>query len=87
VWPAKSDRLLSACAALPVLIFQPLFRRDRLRIMRVAITLLLAAVMLYGCGYKGPLFLPQSKPDAQAAKPAPTPQQEPQKAGTGPADQ
>ena len=33
--------------------------------MRATLTLLLAAVLLAGCGYKGPLFLPKAKPEAQ----------------------
>lgn len=43
--------------------------------MRAAISLILLAMLLAGCGYKGPLYLPKSKPDAQkpAVKPAPAP--------------
>lgn len=41
--------------------------------MRRAILLVIAA-MLSGCGLKGPLYLPDSKPPArQPAKPAATP--------------
>lgn len=51
--------------------------------MRIVIPLLLAA-LLGACGYKGPLYLPE--PEAQPAKPAPAPQQDPRKAGMpGPA--
>jgi predicted small lipoprotein YifL len=41
--------------------------------MRAAISLILLAVLLAGCGYKGPLYLPTPKPEAQkpASKPAP----------------
>lgn len=40
--------------------------------MRRALLLVIAA-MLYGCGLKGPLYLPESKPPArQPAKPAAT---------------
>jgi len=45
--------------------------------MRAAIRLLVLAVLLSGCGYKGPLYLPKPKPEAQ--KPAPAPQQEEKK--------
>lgn len=55
--------------------------------MRIVIPLLLAA-LLGACGYKGPLYLPESKSEAQPAKPAPAPQQDPRKAGMqGPASQ
>jgi len=47
--------------------------------MRI-VTALLFAALLGACGYKGPLYLP--KPEAQPAKPAPAPQQDPRKAGT-----
>jgi predicted small lipoprotein YifL len=42
--------------------------------MRAAISLILLAVLLAGCGYKAPLYLPKPKPEAQkpASKPAPT---------------
>lgn len=42
--------------------------------MRAAISLILLAVLLVGCGYKGPLYIPKPKPEAQkpASKPAPT---------------
>jgi predicted small lipoprotein YifL len=41
--------------------------------MRALLTLLILAALLAGCGHKGPLYLPKSKPEAQrpAAKPAP----------------
>lgn len=38
-------------------------------IMRLAVSLLLAAVLLSACGYKAPLYLP--KPEAQRSAPAP----------------
>ena len=37
--------------------------------MRPAVSLLLAAVLLTACGYKGPLYPP--KPEAQRPAPAP----------------
>ena len=40
-------------------------------IMRSVVSLLLAAVLLSACGYKGPLYLP--KPEAQPPAPAPDP--------------
>jgi predicted small lipoprotein YifL len=45
--------------------------------MRAAICLLVLAVLLSGCGYKGPLYLP--KPKSEAPKPAPAPQQDEKK--------
>ncbi len=42
------------------------------RIMRFSALLILLAVLLEGCGYKGPLFLPQQPPAAQS-QPAPQP--------------
>jgi len=41
--------------------------------MRPAISLIVLAVLLAGCGYKGPLYIPKSTPEAQkpASKPAP----------------
>jgi predicted small lipoprotein YifL len=49
--------------------------------MRDSLILFLAAALLAGCGYKGPLYLPESKtgskPETQkpAAKPAPQPEE------------
>jgi predicted small lipoprotein YifL len=45
--------------------------------MRAAISLILLAVLLAGCGFKGPLYLPKPIPEAQkpAPKPAPAPAQ------------
>ena len=39
--------------------------------MRFAVSLLIAALLLSACGYKGPLYLP--KPEAQRPAPAPDP--------------
>ena len=41
--------------------------------MRAAISLILLAVLLAGCGHKGPLYLTKPKPEAQKPdlKPAP----------------
>jgi len=43
--------------------------------MRDTLIPILLAVLLAGCGHKGPLYLPKPKPDAQkpAVKPAPAP--------------
>ncbi len=43
--------------------------------MRPLLSLMALAVLLAGCGYKGPLFLPTPKPEAQkpALKPVPVP--------------
>jgi predicted small lipoprotein YifL len=48
--------------------------------MRALLALLTAAMLAAGCGYKGPLYLPESKPAAK--KPVikkPAPQQQEQK--------
>ena len=44
--------------------------------MRAAISLILLAVLLAGCGYKGPLYLPKPKPEAQKPAPKPAPAQD-----------
>ena len=43
--------------------------------MRAAISLILLAMLLTGCGHKGPLYLPKPKPEAQKPdlKPVPAP--------------
>jgi predicted small lipoprotein YifL len=40
--------------------------------MRALILMVVAALLVAACGYKGPLYLPKSKPEAQkpATKPA-----------------
>lgn len=43
--------------------------------MRAAISLILLAVLLAGCGFKGPLYLPKPKPEAQKPAPKPAPAQ------------
>ena len=43
----------------------------RLHIMRLALSLLLTGALLAACGYKGPLYLPKPKPEAQRPAPAP----------------
>jgi predicted small lipoprotein YifL len=53
-----------------------------MRIMRIARSSLAVVLMLYGCGYKGPLYLPESKPAAK--RPAPAASVQP--AETKPAD-
>jgi predicted small lipoprotein YifL len=45
-----------------------------LHIMRLAVSLLFAGVLLGACGYKGPLYLPKPKPEAQRPAPAPAPE-------------
>jgi predicted small lipoprotein YifL len=39
--------------------------------MRIVVPMIVAALLVAACGYKGPLYLPKSKPEAQkpAAKP------------------
>ncbi len=44
--------------------------------MRDTLILILVAALLAGCGYKGPLYLPKSKPEAQKPAPQPTPAQD-----------
>jgi len=47
--------------------------------MRALVLILALSTALAGCGYRGPLYLPQSKPKAPALPPAPerpTPSQE-----------
>ena len=48
--------------------------------MRAVLSLIALAVSLAGCGYKGPLYLPKPKPDAQ--KPVPAPPAPPDGAGS-----
>ena len=43
--------------------------------MRALISLIALAALLVACGYKGPLYLPKPKPEAQ--KPAPPPASQP----------
>jgi predicted small lipoprotein YifL len=52
--------------------------------MRSAICLVALALLFSGCGYRGPLYLPKSKPEAQ--KPVPKPAAEPAEKKT-PGDQ
>jgi predicted small lipoprotein YifL len=55
------------------------FLQAQQSIMRFPVLLILLAVLLEGCGYKGALYLPQQPPAAQS-QPAPQPQpQKPQK--------
>ena len=49
--------------------------------MRAAICLAVLAVLVSGCGYKGPLYLPKSKPEAQKPAPKPAPVQDEIKPG------
>ena len=41
--------------------------------MRALLLLIVCALLLSACGYRGPLYLPKPKPEAQ--KPAPAPAQ------------
>jgi predicted small lipoprotein YifL len=50
--------------------------------MRAAFWLIALALSIAGCGYKGPLYQPKPKPEAQ--KPAPPPAAQPE--GTKPAE-
>jgi predicted small lipoprotein YifL len=49
--------------------------------MRALLPLIIAVLLLAGCGYKGPLYLPKPKPEAQkpAPPPVPVPQQDEKK--------
>jgi predicted small lipoprotein YifL len=47
--------------------------------MRNTLITLLAAVLLGGCGYKGPLYLPKPKPEAQQPAPKAAPAQDDRK--------
>ena len=44
--------------------------------MRAAFWLIVLALSIAGCGYKGPLYLPKPKPEAQKPAPPPAEQQE-----------
>ena len=48
-------------------------RVSLLHVMRLAASLVLAGVLLGACGYKGPLYLPKPKPEAQRPAPAAAP--------------
>jgi predicted small lipoprotein YifL len=45
--------------------------------MRVLVSIIVCALLVAACGYKGPLYLP--KPDAKKAAPAPTEPKEEEK--------
>ena len=47
--------------------------------MRALFPLLVAGMLLAGCGYKGPLYLPKPKPEAQKPAPKPAPAQDDKK--------
>lgn len=47
--------------------------------MRVCITLIVLAALLVACGYKGPLYLPPEKPQAQKPAPEPVPDEKEKK--------
>ena len=52
--------------------------------MRAVLSLIVLAVSIAGCGYKGPLYLPKPKPEAQKPAPAPSARPEEQKSGDAP---
>lgn len=47
--------------------------------MRAISTLIILAVLLVACGYKGPLYLPPEKPQAQKPAPEPAPDEKEKK--------
>lgn len=47
--------------------------------MRSLLSLIALAVLLAGCGYKAPLYLPKPKPGAQSTAPKPAPGQDEKK--------
>jgi predicted small lipoprotein YifL len=47
--------------------------------MRAPLTLIVLAALLVACGYKGPLYLPPAKPEAQQPAPQPVPENEKKK--------
>lgn len=47
--------------------------------MRAPFMLIILAALLAACGYKGPLYLPPEKPEAQAPAPQPAPENEKKK--------
>lgn len=44
--------------------------------MRALVSLIVCAVLVAGCGYKGPLYLPKDKPGAKKTAQKPAPQQD-----------
>lgn len=52
--------------------------------MRLPVLLIALAVLLAGCGYKGPLYLPKPKPGAQSTAPKPPPGQDDKKPAAEP---
>jgi len=49
--------------------------------MRALLSLIALAVSIAGCGYKGPLYLPKPKPEAQKPAPPPPASSEEKKSG------
>ena len=47
--------------------------------MRALLPLIVCALLLSACGYKGPLYLPKPRPEAQQPAPAPEPKKEEEK--------
>lgn len=54
-----------------MLIFERFTCRPLTFAMRTVVSLLVLAVLTAACGYKGPLYLPKDKPEAQPRAPAP----------------
>lgn len=52
--------------------------------MRALLPLIAFAVLLAGCGYKAPLYLPQSRPEAQKTVPPPASQPDEKKPAAEP---
>jgi predicted small lipoprotein YifL len=47
--------------------------------MRTSLTLIILAALLAACGFKGPLYLPPEKTEAQKPAPPPAPENEKKK--------
>lgn len=50
--------------------------------MRTLLSLLMLALLLAACGFKGPLYLPKPQPEAQKPAKPPAQQEEGKKPGT-----
>jgi len=47
--------------------------------MRAILSLIILALLLMACGYKGPLYLPKEEPQAQKPAPQPAPERKEKK--------
>ena len=65
----RSDELVVRKRTLRVLI-SVRFNRPLPLIMRAVLSSLILAALLAACGYKGPLYLPKPKPEAQQQPPS-----------------